>query len=405
MDFFSYKAIGPDGAVVRGTMEGEDIGSVYSDLGEKGLYIINVKRASRFLADIKKGLRARQIKRTDIIEFANNLSVMLRAGVPLLTSLGDIIYTAENKHLQDVIVDIRRQVESGLRFSDSVAYHKETFPDIFIQLVRVGEETGRLEKSLSDIAAHLQRMEDLAAAIKRALIYPAFAITTTTAALLFWLAYVLPKVMGAMKDMGVKLPLMTRILLHVGNYAEAYWYFVPLLPAVVFLLLLVLRKQGFTRYYSDMLKLRLPIMKLIVYNKLLALFSEQLRILIVAGLTINRSFDIVADVIGNEVFRRAIVASRDSISSGSRISDALREHPVFPPLTVRMIDIGETSGTLDEQCSFLAEHYIKKLDDISQKMGKMIEPIVITVIGVLFAVIIIGLMLPIYDLVSGMGKR
>ena len=405
MDFFSYKAIGPDGAVVRGTMEGEDIGSVYSDLGEKGLYIINVKRASRFLADIKKAFHARQIKRADIIEFANNLSVMLRAGVPLLTSLGDIIYTAENKHLQDVIVDIRRQVESGLRFSDSVAYHKETFPDIFIQLVRVGEETGRLEKSLSDIAAHLQRMEDLAAAIKRALIYPAFAITTTTAALLFWLAYVLPKVMGAMKDMGVKLPLMTRILLHVGNYAEAYWYFVLLLPAAVFLLLVVLRKQGFTRYYADMLKLRLPIMKLIVYNKLLALFSEQLRILIVAGLTINRSFDIVADVIGNEVFRRAIIASRDSISSGSRISDALREHPVFPPLTVRMIDIGETSGTLDEQCSFLADHYIKKLDDISQKMGKMIEPIVITVIGVLFAVIIIGLMLPIYDLVSGMGKR
>ena len=405
MDFFSYKAIGPDGAVVRGTMEGEDIGSVYSDLGEKGLYIINVKRASRFLADIKKAFHARQIKRADIIEFANNLSVMLRAGVPLLTSLGDIIYTAENKHLQDVIVDIRRQVESGLRFSDSVAYHKETFPDIFIQLVRVGEETGRLEKSLSDIAAHLQRMEDLAAAIKRALIYPAFAITTTTAALLFWLAYVLPKVMGAMKDMGVKLPLMTRILLHVGNYAEAYWYFVLLLPAAVFLLLVVLRKQGFTRYYADMLKLRLPIMKLIVYNKLLALFSEQLRILIVAGLTINRSFDIVADVIGNEVFRRAILASRDSISSGSRISDALREHPVFPPLTVRMIDIGETSGTLDEQCSFLADHYIKKLDDISQKMGKMIEPIVITVIGVLFAVIIIGLMLPIYDLVSGMGKR
>ena len=405
MDFFSYKAIGPDGAVVRGTMEGEDIGSVYSDLGEKGLYIINVKRASRFLADIKKAFHARQIKRADIIEFANNLSVMLRAGVPLLTSLGDIIYTAENKHLQDVIVDIRRQVESGLRFSDSVAYYKDTFPDIFIQLVRVGEETGRLEKSLSDIAAHLQRMEDLAAAIKRALIYPAFAITTTTAALLFWLAYVLPKVMGAMKDMGVKLPLMTRILLHVGNYAEAYWYFVLLLPAAVFLLLVVLRKQGFTRYYADMLKLRLPIMKLIVYNKLLALFSEQLRILIVAGLTINRSFDIVADVIGNEVFRRAILASRDSISSGSRISDALREHPVFPPLTVRMIDIGETSGTLDEQCSFLADHYIKKLDDISQKMGKMIEPIVITVIGVLFAVIIIGLMLPIYDLVSGMGKR
>ena len=329
---------------------------------------------------------------------------MLRAGAPLLTSLGDISYTAENRHLQDIIIDIRRQVESGLRFSDSIAYYKDTFPDIFIQLVKVGEETGQLEKSLADIAAHLQRMEELSAAIKRALIYPAFAFTITVGALLFWLAYVLPKVMGAMKEMGVKLPLITRILLQVGNYAQGYWYIIPLLPVVVFLLFLVLRKKSSTRYYSDMLKLRLPIIKLIIYNKLLALFSEQLRILIIAGLTINRSFDIVAEVIGNEVFRRAIITARDSISSGSRISDALREHPVFPPLTVRMIDIGETSGTLDEQFAFLSDHYIKKLDDISQKMGKLIEPVVMTVIGVLFAVIIIGLMLPIYDLVSGMGK-
>ena len=404
MDFFSYKAIAPDGAIVRGTVEGQDIGSVYRDLAEKGLYIINVKRASKFLADIKTSFRARQIKNADIIEFANNLSVMLRAGAPLLTSLGDISYTAENRHLQDIIIDIRRQVESGLRFSDSIAYYKDTFPDIFIQLVKVGEETGQLEKSLADIASHLKRMEELSAAIKRALIYPAFAFTITVGALLFWLAYVLPKVMGAMKEMGVKLPLITRILLQVGNYAQGYWYIIPLLPVVVFLLFLVLRKKSSTRYYSDMLKLRLPIMKLIIYNKLLALFSEQLRILIIAGLTINRSFDIVAEVIGNEVFRRAIITSRDSISSGSRISDALREHPVFPPLTVRMIDIGETSGTLDEQFAFLSDHYIKKLDDISQKMGKLIEPVVMTVIGVLFAVIIIGLMLPIYDLVSGMGK-
>jgi type II secretory pathway component PulF len=247
-------------------------------------------------------------------------------------------------------------------------------------------------------------MEDLAAAIKRALIYPAFAIITTMGALIFWLAYVLPKIMTTLREMGVKLPLITRALLHVSDFTKAYWYLIPLLPVAFFLVVQGLKQKENTRYYVDVIKIKLPIVKLVVYNKLLALFSEQLRILIVAGLTIDRSFDIVADVMGSEVFKRAIISSKDSISSGSRISDAMREHAVFPPLVVRMVDIGETSGNLDEQFAFLSDHYLKKLDDISEKMGKMIEPIVIAVIGILFAIIIVGLMFPLYDLITQFGK-
>jgi len=404
MNYYSYKAIDTDGAMVKGVAEAEDIGSVYGDLSSKGLYILSVRKANTAIANIKKALMARKIKRRDVIEFANNLSVMLRAGVPLLTALGDITVTAENKYIKTIIADIKRQTEMGMRFSDAVEFYKGIFPDVFVRLVKVGEETGRLEKSLADIANHLQRMEDLAQAIRRALIYPAFAIVTTTGALIFWLAYVLPKIMGTLKEMGVKLPLITRILLHVSDFAKAYWYLIPFLPVAGFLVVQVLKRKEITRYYVDAIKIRLPIVKLVVYNKLLALFSEQLRILIVAGLTIDRSFDIIADVIGNEVFKRAILMSRESISTGSRISDALREHKVFPPLVVRMVDIGETSGNLDEQFAFLSDHYLKKLDDISEKMGKMIEPIVIAVIGVLFAVIIVGLMFPLYDLITQFGK-
>ncbi len=404
MNYYSYKAIDTEGIMVKGIEEGEDISSVYGDLSSKGLYILSVRKANTAIANLKKGFMARKIKRMDVIEFANSLSVMLRAGVPLLTALGDITITAENKYLKTIIADIKRRTEMGRRFSDAVDFYRDIFPDVFVRLVKVGEETGGLEKSLSDVAAHLQKMEDLASAIKRALIYPAFAIVTTMGAMIFWLAYVLPKIMVTLKEMGVKLPLITRILLHVSDFTQSYWYLIPLLPVAGFLVVQALKQKEITRYYVDILKIKLPIMKLVVYNKLLALFSEQLRILIVAGLTIDRSFDIIADVMDNEVFKRAIIASKESISSGSRISDALREHKVFPPLVVRMVDIGETSGNLDEQFAFLSEHYLKKLDDISEKMGKMIEPIVIAVVGVLFAVIIIGLMFPLYDLISQFGK-
>jgi type II secretory pathway component PulF len=404
MNYYSYKAIDHEGAMIKGIAEGEDIGSVYGYLSSKGLYIISIKKASRILSAIRTAFNSNRIRRRDVIEFANNLSVMIRAGVPLLVALGDIIITTENKYLQSIIADIKRQTEMGMRFSDAIESHKKVFPDIFVRLVHVGEETGRLEKSLSDIATHLQKMEDLASAIKRSLIYPAFAIVTTLGALVFWLAYVLPKIMTAMKEMGVKLPLITRMLLHISDFTKIYWYFIPLQPVAIFLAAQILKQKDITRYYVDIIKMKLPIVKLVVYNKLLTLFSEQMRILIVAGLTIDRSFSIIADVMGSEVFKRAIQSSKDSISSGSRISDALREHPVFPPLVTRMVDIGETSGNLDEQFAFLADHYLKKLDDISQKMGKMIEPIVIAVIGILFAIIIVGLMLPLYDLITQFGK-
>jgi type II secretory pathway component PulF len=404
MNYYSYKAIDTDGAMVKGVAEGEDMGAVYGDLSSRGLYILSVKKANAAIANLKKAFMARKIKRRDVIEVANNLSVMLRAGVPLLAALGDITATTENKYLKATIDDIKRQTEMGMRFSDAVELHKGVFPDVFVRLIKVGEETGRLERSLADVAGHLQRMEDLSAAIKRALIYPAFAIVTTMGALIFWLAYVLPKIMTTLKEMGVKLPLITRILLHVSDFTQAYWYLIPLLPVAFFFAVQGLKQKEITRYYIDLIKIKLPIVKLVVYNKLLALFSEQLRILIVAGLTIDRSFDIIADVMGSEVFKRAIISSKDSISSGSRISDAMREHAVFPPLVVRMVDIGEASGNLDEQFAFLSDHYLKKLDDISEKMGKMIEPIVIAVIGILFAIIIVGLMFPLYDLITQFGR-
>lgn len=403
MNYYAYKAMDQEGVMVKGVAEGEDISSVYGGLSSKGLYILNVRRANTAVSNLKKVLTSRNVKRGDVIEFANSLSVMLKAGVPLLTALGDITDIAENRHLKATIADIKRQIEMGMRFSDAIAVHRNIFPDILVKLVTVGEETGRLEKSLSDVAAHLQKMGGLASALKRALIYPAFAVLTTMGALIFWLAYVLPKIMVTLKEMDVKLPLITRILLHVSDFIKVYWYLIPLLPVAVFLVVQALKRNELTRYYVDNLKLKLPIIKLVVYNKLLALFSEQLRILIVSGLPIDKSFDIMADVMGNEVFKRAIVASKESISSGSSISNALREHKIFPPLVVRMVDIGETSGNLDERFAFLSEHYLEKLDDISEKMGKMIEPIVITVVGVLFAVIIVGIMFPLYDLISQLG--
>ncbi len=404
MNQYAYQAVDASGCTSKGTVEADTLEEASANLTGRGMYILTITQGTSLSGKLEGILGRRRVKRSEVIELASNLSVMVGAGLPLLTALGDIGEAVDNPNLQAVIAEVKQSVEQGTSFSDALEPHTKIFPDIFRRLVRVGEETGRFESSLADIAEHLQRMDDLSGSIKRALIYPLFAIVTTMGALAFWMIYVLPKIIDTLKGLGVKLPLLTRGLIVASNLSQRFWYLAIILPVVMAIIIKLMRKTERGLYLVDLMKLKLPIYKLIEYNRLLALFAEQMRILIVAGLTVDRTLNIVADVMGNDVFRRAITAVRDEITYGSTIADALKRQTVFPTLLVRLVSVGESSGTLDNQFSFLATHYLKKLDDISDKLGKIIEPLVITVVGVLFAIIISGLLLPVYDLVSKVGK-
>jgi type II secretory pathway component PulF len=397
MNNYSFKALDADGIVIRGILEADNVSSVHENLAARGLFVLHVKQSSLLFKKIIDKFITWRITRKDIIEFSSNLSLMVRAGVPILSALDDIIDTIDNKQLKSTVRDIKKNIEMGSRLSDSLDLHKKIFPDILVRLVRVGEETGRLEESLSDVADHLQKMEDLATTVKRALIYPFFSLITTGAAVIFWLAYVLPKIMLVIRDLGVTMPLLTVILYELSKFTENYWYILLIIPVLIFLVIQAMKLRPETRYHWDYIKIKLPIVKLLVYNKLLALFSEQLRLLITAGITIDRSLDVAADVMGNEVFKRAILKSKADVVAGNKISDALSARSIFPPLFIRMVSIGESSGNLDQQFSFLARHYYKLVDDFSDKVGKMIEPVLIITLGCLMGLMVAGVLLPMYD--------
>ena len=406
MPFFAYKAIDNTGLVVKGFVEESNLEVAYSNITSSGLHILNVRRSSRFLDLYLQKLRSWGIKNKDVIEFASNLAVMLRAGLPLTTSLSDIIETMDNKRFKSKLTDIKRSIELGTGFSIALSQHKDVFPEMFVNLIAVGEETGRLDESLSDVAIHLQRMEDLRSAIIRALMYPVFALLGTFGALLFWLIYVLPQMSELFVSMDIELPVLTKFLMVASDYSQANWYLFFVVPVAIFAVIKMLSQIERTRYYVDAAKLRMPIVKLILHNMLLALFAEQLRILVAAGITIDRAFDIMIKVINHAVFKKALIEIRESILLGSKISDAIKEHkPLFPNLVIRMISIGESTGNLNEQLNYLSEYFLKKLDDISDKLGKLIEPIIILVIGSIFVIIILGLLSPIYDLVAGVGDK
>ncbi len=403
MRLYRYKAVNAEGKTISGMLQASDHHGVEEGLISLGLHPLSIKPVGEGLGRFLNYLLSRKIKRKDIIEFSNNLSVMLRAGIPLLDALQDIASTTENRYFRQNITAMVRAIQMGSTLSDAVAAHKDIFPDIFIRLVSVGEETGRLDQSLKDIAEHLQRLETLAASIKRALIYPVFAIVSTLGAMLFWLMYVLPKLAALFRDMQIPLPGITRAMIWLSDVTTRWWYVGLLFIVFVLVLYKVMKRYRRFRLQADRAKLRLPVVKLIVHNKALALFSEQMRILLIAGLSIDRIFELVSDVVENEVVKDAITRTREDVLSGSSIADSLRKHPVFPVMLVRMVHVGEKTGDLENQFSFLSNHFLEILDDITQKIGKMLEPIVIGVIGLFFVFIILGLLVPVYDLVSKIG--
>jgi type II secretory pathway component PulF len=204
--------------------------------------------------------------------------------------------------------------------------------------------------------------------------------------------------------MDVKLPRLTRFLIGASTLCQDHWKLLLLVPVILPLAIYFVGKHPRIRYLRDLAYIKTPILKLIMYNKTVAVFAEQFRILVVAGLTIDRIFDLIIPSLGNEYFRVKLLKAKENVLCGNTISDSLNEQAILPLLVIRMISIGESSGTLDSQLEFLSEHYTKKLDDATESLGKLIEPLIMVVVGALFAVVIMGVMLPIYDLVAKVGR-
>lgn len=404
MKNFAYRATDYSGKIIRGNIASETMETASQDVSDKGLYIISIRETADQFAAFRRFFLGLKISRTDILEFTGSFSIMLKSGVPIITCLDDLISTTTNNSFKPILVDIRNRLRGGSSVSVALGAQGTFFPDIIKTLVAVGEETGRLDESLREATEHLQRLQNLSSAIKKALMYPLFAFTATLGALVFWMLFVIPSLTSTLKSMGVKLPALTLFLINSSSLFQAHWKLLPLALVLVPLAIFLMGKQPAIRYQMDRILIKLPVLEIIIFNKLLATFAEQFRMLIVAGIPLKRLFDLIIPALGNEYFGANLLKAKENILNGNPISESLERQKILPPLVISKIRIGETSGTLDKQLDFLAKYYTKKLDDATENLGKIIEPLVMTVIGGLFAIIIMGLLLPIYDLVSKVGK-
>jgi type II secretory pathway component PulF len=406
MGFFSYRVVRSDGQVMAGVIElplAVD-SAAREHFESRGRSVLRVRRISDFGGRLRQHLErrwSRGIKRDDLIEFLRNLAVMLRSGVPILTALEETISNTPNRELVRAVDRLILSVEAGTSVSDAADQQRHVFPEAVCHLIRIGEETGSLDRTLNDAADHLTRLRQIGTDTRRSLIYPGFVFATTLGAAAFWILYVIPGVSDLFLQMQVPLPPITVFILESAEWLRRY--LVPIVIGIGLCWLAAAVAIHFSRsvrHRYHQLVLRLPMAGRMAEASNLAFIAEYFSLFAASGIDILNSLKTLERTVANEVYRRRIAGIREGLERGNTLSEEFRRSRVFPPFVVRMINIGEYSGNLAEQLRYIADEYRRKLNNLVDNVSELMKPITMLLIGGFFILIVVGLFLPIYSLIG-----
>jgi len=399
MPLFTYTALSREGSLVKGEGEFSTPEELYYALQREGLTLVNysIKRISSF------SLLGGRIKRKELAEFLHHLAFMLRSGIPLITALEDLEKEIKNLKLKREVNKIRTAILRGETFRGAISKTK-IFPPVVLSLIQIGEESGTLDRTLEEASQHLYRIDEIISQTKRAMIYPAFVFLAMTGALAFWIFYVLPKILQTFKEMGVKLPLPTIILMKVIDFLMGIKFYIPFILFFIFVLPLFLYKNPVTQVPFEKLLLRVPIFGRVRRLNFLAFFFEHFALLLSAGIDLLRILKLMQESFPRLYFKNIVKRIEESILAGESIASSLKKEGLFRPLDIRMVSVGEATGRLEEQMKMLAGFYYQEVQNIVDTLTKILEPVILAVAGIIFLIIILALIGPIYELISQIGK-
>jgi type II secretory pathway component PulF len=333
----------------------------------------------------------------------DNLHLIIKSGLPLYQGLLDISKDTENKRFKEMLLYIANSVNEGNSLSKAFQRYEKILGKIILNLIKIGEETGQLEITLERAAYFLKQTSELKKKAKSALIYPSFAFITVFIAMLVWMLYVLPQMTALFKSMDITLPPLTLAIMSLSNFLNDYIYYLIASFVLLIIIFQILYKKNLKfRYFITKLVLKIPIIKQIIIGFNIAFISEYLRLALISGVPIFTAMQTLVLNINNEVFKKALHNAKNDVGKGLSISSSFAKTKIFTPFTIRMINVGESSGNLDAQLEIISDFYYKRVDYFAENIGKVIEPLVLIFVGGFMALVIAGLMGPMYDLISQM---
>jgi type IV pilus assembly protein PilC len=397
-DTFQYKVRDRAGNVTSGSLIADSEALVLARLREQGFTPLDVKRQKKGIGSIEFG--GKKVKLKQVAIFSRQFATMVNSGLPILRAIGILSDQTENKELSRVLNESRLDVEQGSSLSGAIGKHDHVFNNLYVSMVRAGETGGSLDTTLTALAEMIEREVRLRGKIKSAMTYPVAVVALVILIMSAMLLFVVPQFEAIFSQLGGSLPLPTRALLWMSETFKSLWYVILGGAIGARFLFRRYKKTEKGREVVDSLKLRAPVFGSLFHKTALSRFSSTLAMLMKSGVPILQALEIVSDTVNNKVIGRAITEVQLSVRDGESIAKPLTKYPVFPPMVVQMISVGEETGQVDTMLEKIAEFYDQEVEAAVDSLTSLIEPILIAIIGGCVGAAVVALYMPMFNIIK-----
>ena len=400
---FKYKAVDDEGINKEGEIDAPSRDMAISGLQHRGLVIISIKNEEEKKSFLSISFFNR-VSTKDIVILSRQISTLFEAQVSALKAFGMLATNVENKFLGLKLVQICDDLKAGVSISGSLAKHPDVFSSFYLNMVKVGEETGKLNQIFLSLAEYLDRQYALTSKTRNALIYPIFVIITFFVVMGLMFVVVIPKLSAIILDSGQAVPIYTSIIIALSNFFVHYGFFVIIF--LVFLAIWLWRisttEKGKT--YLDKMRLSMPYVGNLYKQLYLSRIADNMEIMLSSGVQILRAIDITSEVVGSRVYKEILNEAADGVKSGLALSVALEKHQKeIPSILIQMVKVGEETGSLDVILKTLAIFYKREVDDAVDTLIGLIEPVMIVVLGLGVGLLLVSILVPIYNIAGGIS--
>jgi len=397
MPLFQYKAIDASGKFISGSLDAGNINDLELRLEKMDMDLVTCKQKEPG-SDL---FGRNKIGRRDLINFAFYLEQLTRAGVPILEGLADLRDGEENPTFRDIVTGLIEAIEGGNSFSQALALYPKIFDEVFVSLIRVGERTGRMSDVLVDITTTLKWQDELLAKARKIVMYPAVIGSLVFSVIMFMMIFIVPDIMDAIVGLGGEIPIETRALMATSHFLVNYWYVVLAAPFVTFFTTKYFyNTSSKARFRLDGLMLKLFLIGPVSEKIKISRFTRYFSLMFASGITVLDAINLSKAVVGNAVLEDGIERAWQQISEGSSISEAFKNIGIFPPLVVRMLRVGESSGQMDKSLNNVSYFFDRDINDSIDKLEPVLQTTLMATIGVVVLWLALSVLGPIYDTIS-----
>ncbi|TKC15623.1 type II secretion system F family protein [Robertmurraya kyonggiensis] len=343
------------------------------------------------------------VKLQHMVIYLRQFATLLKAGVSVVDSTNILAEQTESKVLKRALLDVEQELREGHPLSEAAAKHKKIFTSMFVNMIRAGEAGGNMDDTLERLAVHFEKQHNTQAKIKSALAYPAVVGILAVAVVIFLLVSVVPTFVDMFADFGGELPAITKFVLNASEFMQKFWWLILLIVFMFIGLIVFIRQNKNTKYYLDYFLLRIPVFGKMMQKAVLARMTRTLSSLFTSSVPILQAMTIVENVVENEVIAKVIHESRDALERGQSLTGPMKKHWAFPPLITQMIAVGEETGALDAMLGKVADFYEKEVENSTEQMKSLIEPLMIVVLAGLVGTIVTSIMVPMFEIFNHVG--